>query len=73
MPVAYVKVILSTRFESEWTAIVAVPEDRPGHYALSSFITALKAAIGANEYRRNTIVDAIDISKEEAEKFWLAA
>jgi hypothetical protein len=73
MSTAYVKVILSTRLENEWAAIVAVPEDRPGHYALSDFLTALKAAIGNKEYSRNTISDAIDISREEAEKFWLAA
>lgn len=69
----HVKVVLSTRLESEWSVVVAVPEDRPEHYALSAFLSAVKDAIGAVEYRKNTIVDAIEISEQEADRFWLAA
>jgi hypothetical protein len=67
---SYFKVILSTRCETEWAVHVKVQNDRPGHFPISGFLSALKSVL-KGDYKGNTVVDAIDISKDEYDSFWL--
>ena len=67
---SYFKVILSTRYETEWAVHLKVPNDRPGHYSISDFYSALKLVL-KDDYRKNTVEDAIDIFLEEYDLAWL--
>lgn len=68
---SYFKVILSTRCETEWAVHIRVQNDRAGHFPMSSFYAALKAVL-KDDYRKNTVEDTIDISKEEYDSVWLS-
>ena len=67
---SYFKVSLSTRYETEWAVHLKVQNDRPEHYSISDFYSALKLVL-KDDYRKNTVEDVIDIFLEEYDLAWL--